>query len=76
VRSLKAEPGSGIWLCGGGRLAAALADEVDRLVLKVNPVVLGSGTPLFDGRVPGHSFRLEQSTPFDSGVVVNEYVRA
>jgi dihydrofolate reductase len=36
-------------LCGGARLAGALYDEIDELVLKVNPVVLGTGTPLFRG---------------------------
>ncbi len=42
---LKKEEGTGIWLCGGGLLASALVDEIDRLVLKVNPVVLQEGVP-------------------------------
>ncbi|MDY7091172.1 MAG: dihydrofolate reductase family protein, partial [Actinomycetota bacterium] len=78
VRELKAEPGgSGIWLCGGGTLASALADEIDRLVLKVNPLLLGSGIPLFADR--GHhprSLARVAGRPFGSGVVANEYVRA
>lgn len=76
VRRLKAEPGTGIWLCGGGALAASLVDEIDRLVLKVNPVVLGAGTPLLDLPAgPPRRFRLERSTAYDSGVVVQEYAR-
>lgn len=47
VRQLKAAPGGGIWLVGGGELAGALHEEVDELVLKVNPVALGTGIPLF-----------------------------
>jgi dihydrofolate reductase len=77
VRELKAEPeGLGIWLCGGGVLAAALVGEIDRLVLKVNPLLLGSGVPLIADR--GYdpcAFTLVSSRPFDTGVVVNEYVR-
>lgn len=49
VRRLKRQQGAGIWLCGGGSLAAALVEEIDRLVLKVNPVVLGAGIPAFGG---------------------------
>jgi dihydrofolate reductase len=49
VRELKQADGGGIWLCGGGRLAASLAAEVDRLVLKLNPVTVGDGIPLFSG---------------------------
>ncbi len=77
VRELKAEPaGTGIWLCGGGRLAATLVGEIDRLVLKVNPVLLGAGIPVFaGGRYDPRTFARVASRPFDSGVVVNEYAR-
>ena len=65
----------GVWLCGGGLLAAALADEIDRLVLKVNPVVLGEGPTLFDGAYAARYFDRTAVTAFDSGVVVTEYGR-
>ena len=76
VRELKAQDGTGIWLCGGGDLAGQLVDEVDRLVLKVNPIVLGGGTPVFGGVTRTRTWRLDVSTPYESGVVVNEYVPA
>jgi dihydrofolate reductase len=77
ARRLKAEPGPlSLWLCGGGSLASALVDEIDRLVLKVNPIVFGGGIPLFGGRaVDPRALTLVESTPFASGVVVNEYRR-
>ncbi|WP_121257863.1 dihydrofolate reductase family protein [Nocardioides ferulae] len=76
VRRLKQTDGVGIWLCGGGQLAGVLADEVDRLVLKVNPFVLGDGPALFDTAYAARSFALTGSTAYGSGVVVNEYRRA
>lgn len=77
VRDLKAEAGgSGIWLCGGGQLASALVDDIDRLVLKVNPIALGDGIPLFAGAFDARAFTLAASTRFASGVLVNEYARA
>lgn len=50
VRRLKAEEGQGIWLVGGGAVAAALADEIDRLVVKVGAVTVGDGIPLLGRR--------------------------
>jgi dihydrofolate reductase len=47
VRELKQQQGKDIWMAGGARLAAALVDELDELIFKVNPIVLGSGIPLF-----------------------------
>ena len=77
VRELKAENGSGIWLCGGGALAAALADEIDRLVLKINPVLFGDGIRLFGTRDYGPArFAHTATETFSSGVVIVEYRRA
>ncbi|MGM7699049.1 dihydrofolate reductase family protein [Microbacterium sp. A84] len=77
VRELKAEEGKGIWLCGGGSLAAVLRDKIDRLALKRNPMLFGDGIPLFEGR--GYApadFRPTAITPYESGVVLAEYVRS
>src|SRR5690606_30391642 len=76
VRRLKQEPGSSIWLCGGGSLAAVLGDEIDRLVLKRQPLLFGSGIPLFAARQYSPSVFDEMSTTaFESGVVFSEYTR-
>ncbi|MCX6407317.1 MAG: dihydrofolate reductase family protein [Propionibacteriales bacterium] len=76
VRDLKAADGLDVWLCGGGELAGALLPEIDRLVLKRHPVVLGAGIPLF-GRVDVEATRFTPTRlrPFESGVVVEEHVR-
>jgi len=76
VQRLKNEDGAAIWLCGGGELAATLADEIDRLVLKRQPLLFGAGIPLFGDR-PYRPERFEpvDTTAFRTGVVVSELVR-
>lgn len=80
VRRLKAEPsedgGLGVWLAGGGTLAGALADEIDELVVKVYPVLAGSGRPFLTGAFSPRTFELvDVSPPFRSGCVVMSYRR-
>jgi dihydrofolate reductase len=73
VRALKAEPGKDVWLAGGGRLAASLVDEIDELILKVNPVVLGAGTPLFDGLVGPRSVTPTGHKVYPDGFALMRY---
>lgn len=49
VRTLKQQPGKGICVMGGGELAKALfeAELIDEVGLNIQPVLLGSGIPLF-----------------------------
>jgi dihydrofolate reductase len=77
VRRLVADgDGADLWLCGGAHLAGQLCDEIDRLVLKISPVVLGSGLPLFAGVDPRpRSFRPRGQVDYDSGVRVVTYDR-
>lgn len=73
VQELKASDGLDIWLCGGGALAGSLLPEIDRLVLKRNPLVFGSGIPLFgNASYAPHAFVPTRSRSFDSGVVIEE----
>ncbi|WP_018349790.1 dihydrofolate reductase family protein [Longispora albida] len=75
VRQLKQEDGMGIWLCGGGKLASALRDEIDELIIKRHPIVIGSGIPMFDGPfTPGH-FTPAGSQAFGSGLTITTYTR-
>ena len=77
VKTLKAEEGLDIYLCGGGDLAGQLLPEIDRLILKRNPVVLGAGIPLFGGAAfQPTAFRPVASRKFTSGVVIEEWARA
>ena len=49
VRQLKSQPGKCICVMGGGELARELfeADLIDEVGLNIQPVLLGSGIPLF-----------------------------
>lgn len=47
VRSLKQEAGKGIWIIGGGSLASSLRSEIDELIVKLGPITIGSGVPLW-----------------------------
>ncbi|MFD5629210.1 dihydrofolate reductase family protein [Streptomyces sp. NPDC127072] len=76
VRELKAEEGEfGIYLCGGSQLAGALVDEVDELVIKTYPVVLGSGMPMFGSGFEVTEFALGEVRTFRNGVLVRTYGR-
>ncbi len=73
VRTLKTQPGKDIWLCGGGSLATALFSEIDEMILKVHPILLGLGIPLFSGVVPQTSLKLTDSTIYNNGFMLLRY---
>ena len=77
VRALKSGEGLDLYLAGGARLAGALVDEIDELVVKTYPVLAGAGIPfLTGGGFAPRTLRRVATTSFDSGHLVTEYVRA
>lgn len=82
IRELKAEDGGlGIYLCGGARLAGALFEEIDEIVVKSYPIVYGSGMPMFAKGADATDsagvtdFTLESARTFGNGAVVRTYAR-
>ncbi|MCI0661501.1 MAG: dihydrofolate reductase family protein [Acidobacteria bacterium] len=75
VRELKRESGKDIYLCGGADLAAALFAEglVDEIILKLNPVLLGSGIPLFSGIIEQSDLMLIGTKVYKNGVLLLHY---
>lgn len=75
VEALRAARGGPIYLCGGGILAGWLANEglIDRLRLKINPLVLGAGVPLFAGLAAPLPMRRVALAEHASGVNLAEY---
>ena len=75
IAELKREAGKGILVFGSRTLWNDLLanDLVDELHLMIGPVVLGAGTPLFDGQ-PAVSLRLIETRMWDdSGNVLVQY---
>ncbi|WP_108933154.1 dihydrofolate reductase family protein [Streptomyces ardesiacus] len=76
VRELKAEDSAfGIYLCGGAAVAGELVDEVDELVIKTYPVIIGTGMPMFASGFQVSEFVPESVRTFGNGVVVRTYRR-
>lgn len=73
VRTLKAENGKDIWLCGGSKLATALHTEIDELILKISPVLFGAGIPLFDGPLGPLRLTLAERKEYPNGFVLARY---
>ena len=67
-----------IWIVGGGNVASQFAEAglLDEVLLTVVPVVLGSGKPLFDERLPGGPLQLLGTTEFANGMVELRYAVA
>ncbi|AUG75129.1 deaminase [Kitasatospora sp. MMS16-BH015] len=75
VRRLKRQDGLKIWLAGGARLAGELLPEIDELVVKTYPLVIGSGVPLFTRDFAVAAFRRTSGRVFDSGAAIAVYQR-
>lgn len=76
VRELKAEDSAlDIYLCGGSVVAGELVDEIDELVIKTYPVILGTGMPMFASGFEMAEFVTDPVRTFGNGAVVRTYHR-
>ncbi|MFW5975819.1 MAG: dihydrofolate reductase family protein [Alkalispirochaetaceae bacterium] len=77
VWELKREKGDDIWLVGGGTLNATLlaADLIDRMIITVIPVVLGTGIKLFEGTAPELPWELTGADAYENGFLQLTYER-
>ena len=75
VKKLKQQSGNGIAVFGGGIRAQALleADLIDEIVLNVQPVLLGSGVPLFHAMKKQIDLQLLSSRALKSAGLVVTY---
>ncbi|MBD1826379.1 dihydrofolate reductase family protein [Microcoleus vaginatus GB1-A2] len=73
VKELKKETGKDIWLCGGGALAATLFSEIDEMIVKLNPVVIGAGIPLFSRALDPTNLQLADRKIYSNGFMLLHY---
>ena len=74
IDQLKREKGTDIYLCGGGVFAGWLLDNerIDTLKLKINPITLGEGIPIFGPSDKKFTLVLKKRGIYDD-FQINEY---
>jgi dihydrofolate reductase len=75
VAAMKRETDKDITILGSAQVVNAYlaAGLVDAFHLLVTPIMLGGGTPLFQGIRPRADLELIEARPFDSGAVLLDY---
>ena len=75
MQELKNAPGKDIAVLGSSNLGRTLIKEdlLDEVRIMINPVIIGKGTPLFDGTDKVLRFTLKTSRNFESGNVLLTY---
>lgn len=75
IKELKAEAGTDIYLCGGGQFAGWLWEEglIDQLKIKLNPLMLHSGTRLLADTSTNRKLRLLEEQSHDHGLKILTY---
>ena len=75
VRKLKKQKGKGICVMGGGEFGRSLleAGVVDEIGFCIQPVLLGSGIPLFHPMKHQINLQLLECSPFKNGCVLVRY---
>ncbi|WP_298481284.1 dihydrofolate reductase family protein [uncultured Maribacter sp.] len=75
IKEIKEKSKTDIYLCGGGQFAGWLLDHglIDQLKLKLNPIILGNGIPLFGNSKTSLVGKLIEKESFDDGLEILTY---
>ena len=77
VKEIQAQSPTDVYLCGGGAFAGWLLDHglIDLLKIKLNPIVLGEGIPLFGNSTTQATWKLTEHESFEEGLQILTYNR-
>ncbi len=75
IKEIRDASSTDVYLCGGGQFAGWLLDHglIDQLKLKLNPIVLGKGIPLFGNSASSFKGKLIKRASFDNGLEILTY---
>ena len=75
IHHLRDGAGSDIYLCGGGIFSGWLLNHqlIDRVKIKLNPLILGKGIPMFVGVKQKYQLELLNYKMYDEGLQIIEY---
>jgi len=75
IEKIRTQPGSDIYLCGGGKFAGWLLDhqQIDLLKVKLNPLILGRGVRLFGDSKKNFQLELTETETYDEGLQIMTY---
>lgn len=73
IRKMKMVQGKDLAIFGSANLLSTIMDEVDEHRVMVNPVLLGSGNPLFKNTDQKTLLKLVNARTFNSGNVLLSY---
>ncbi|MHC1776209.1 MAG: dihydrofolate reductase family protein [Lentimicrobium sp.] len=76
IRLLKQTPGSNMTLLGSGSILSQFAANglIDDYLIMIDPLAIGSGTPIFKGIPHQLSLNLKNVQTFKSGVILLHYI--
>lgn len=75
IKEIRDAAKTDVYLCGGGQFAGWLLNHglIDQLKLKLNPIVLGKGVPLFGDSTSSFSGKLIEKESYDQGLEILSY---
>ncbi|MCF8447711.1 MAG: dihydrofolate reductase family protein, partial [Bacteroidia bacterium] len=75
IQELKSKEGKSIYCDGGGEIVNEFLKltAFDELIISIIPVLLGSGTKLFQEGIPRENLKLISSKSFEKGLVQLRY---